>query len=276
MGRNARPRRGAASSGPATAAAPPKKSITTKQRASKNTGQKTSAQAGRVSKNIHVPKKKRDEEPDDEEQDEDVPKKKGAPKRKRDEEPDDEEQDEDDEEAGQDDESDSELSVSGDSDEESEDGDDADRPIDLGCVAPTVSAVLLVVAPAVAPAALTSPSAAGVSMVTVSAGCVAPTVSAVLLVVAIAVLLRLRGGSCTCRVSTPLARTCAHVANTASGIVGVARALCERALPFPFLRLPFGFRAACVLSASRCDRSCCRSRCCRHGFYTCTSVATVQ
>jgi len=54
MGRNARPRRGAASSGPATAAAPPKKSITTKQRASKNTGQKTSAQAGRVSKNIHV------------------------------------------------------------------------------------------------------------------------------------------------------------------------------------------------------------------------------
>ena len=67
MGRNARPRRGAASSGPATAAAPPKKSITTKQRASKNTGQKTSAQAGRVSKNIHVPKKKRDEEPDDEE-----------------------------------------------------------------------------------------------------------------------------------------------------------------------------------------------------------------
>ena len=108
MGRNARPRRGAASSGPATAAAPPKKSITTtKQRASKNTGQKTSAQAGRVSKNIHVPKKKRDEEPDDEEQDED------------------------DEEAGQDDESDSELSVSGDSDEESEDGDDADRPIDL-------------------------------------------------------------------------------------------------------------------------------------------------
>ena len=132
MGRNARPRRGAASSGPATAAAPPKKSITTtKQRASKNTGQKTSAQAGRVSKNIHVPKKKRDEEPDDEEQDEDVPKKKGATKRKRDEEPDDEEQDEDDEEAGQDDESDSELSVSGDSDEESEDGDDADRPIDL-------------------------------------------------------------------------------------------------------------------------------------------------
>ena len=113
MGRNARPRRGAASSGPATAAAPPKKSITTKQRASKNTGQKTSAQAGRVSKNIHVPKKKRDEEPDDEEQDEDVPKKKGATKRKRDEEPDDEEQDEDDEEAGQDDESDSELSVSG-------------------------------------------------------------------------------------------------------------------------------------------------------------------
>ena len=132
MGRNARPRRGAASSGPATAAAPPKKSITTtKQRASKNTGQKTSAQAGRVSKNIHVPKKKRDEEPDDEEQDEDVPKKKGATKRKRDEEPDDEEQDEDDEEAGQDDESDSELSVSGDSDEESEDGDDADGPIDL-------------------------------------------------------------------------------------------------------------------------------------------------
>ena len=69
MGRNARPRRGAASSGPATAAVPPKKSITTKQRASKNTGQKTSAQAGRVSKNIHVPKKKRDEEPDDEEHD---------------------------------------------------------------------------------------------------------------------------------------------------------------------------------------------------------------
>jgi hypothetical protein len=60
MGRNARPRRGAASSGPATAAAPPKKSITTKQRASKNTGQKTSAQAGRVSKNIskNISKKK--------------------------------------------------------------------------------------------------------------------------------------------------------------------------------------------------------------------------
>ena len=122
----------------ATAASPPKKGIT-KQRASKNTGQKTSAQAGRVSKNISkniskkkgAPKRKRDEEPDDEEQDEDVPKKKGAPKRKRDEEPDDEEQDEDDEEAGQDDESDSELSVSGDSDEESEDGDDADGPIDL-------------------------------------------------------------------------------------------------------------------------------------------------